>query len=86
LPALPSAWPNGSVSGLMAQEAFEVTIHWDQNTLTEATIKSKQGAACSVKNSQLTGNVTVTSVSNNQQLSYATIGDTIGFNTTTGES
>ncbi len=49
LPALPDAWPEGSVSGLCARGSFEVAEYWSEGKLTWATIKSNSGGLCNVR-------------------------------------
>ena len=45
LPALPTAWANGKVSGLCARGGYEVGMTWHDGTLTEVTIKAQKSGS-----------------------------------------
>ena len=50
LPAISKEWANGSVSGLLAEGGFEVSMSWKDRKVTRAEIMSKNGGPCTVQN------------------------------------
>jgi alpha-L-fucosidase 2 len=49
LPALPKAWPNGSLKGFCARGGFIVDIEWQNGELLDGSILSKSGNPCQIK-------------------------------------
>ena len=54
LPALPDAWPTGSVKGLRARGGFTVDIAWEEGTLTELTVVSDKGNPLTIRYAEKT--------------------------------
>lgn len=48
LPALPTAWRKGKITGLIARGNFTVDIEWNNGKLTEAKITSNMGGKCKI--------------------------------------
>ncbi|MCA8974824.1 MAG: glycoside hydrolase family 95 protein [Planctomycetes bacterium] len=49
LPALPAAWPDGTVAGLCARGGFVIDIEWRGGRLQRAVVRSRRGKPLSVR-------------------------------------
>jgi alpha-L-fucosidase 2 len=58
LPALPNAWREGSVHGLRARGALEVSMSWKEGAIDSATVRALRGGHhvfCAPKGQRITG-------------------------------
>lgn len=46
LPALPDAWPSGSIKGIKARGNFEISLSWKNGKISDGTIVSNLGNDC----------------------------------------
>ena len=49
LPALPRAWPSGSISGLRARGGFGVDLEWTAGRLTRAELRATTDSTCRLR-------------------------------------
>ena len=64
LPALPKAWPSGSVTGLRARGGVEVALSWKNGSLTEAVLKTNAAGPVTVRLGSVTANIPATASGN----------------------
>ena len=61
LPALPSVWPKGSITGLCARGGFEIDLAWNDGKLTQVKIHSTGGHVATVRYGNLTTKINLKS-------------------------
>lgn len=81
LPALPDAWAQGNINGIVAKGNFTVGIKWDNGTLTSATLVSNIGGTCTVR-----ANEPFTIEALNLKSEKSTIGYTLTFESKKGSN
>lgn len=86
LPALPAAWEEGMVKGLMARAGFRVDLAWKHHRATEATITSHQGGRCALRLMPGQARPTITTSSGKTVITAEISPEVIAFDTTAGTS
>lgn len=85
LAALPDAWADGSVDGLIARGNFEVSMKWEDKQITEARILSNNGGKVTVQADNLALGTVVDEDGNVLDIE-AVSADRISFDTEAGKT
>ncbi|SDL92615.1 alpha-L-fucosidase 2 [Nonomuraea jiangxiensis] len=85
LPALPSAWPTGSVTGLRARGDVTVDTTWRSGAAETITLRTGKSAPIKVRTAAATGAYHVRDESGATVTATRT-GDTLGWNATVGKT
>ena len=85
LPALPTEWAEGSVTGLMARGDFEIGMEWAENTADKFTVSSNNGGTFTGKYDGIAGAKIVDSKGQLVQANQLSL-DEISFDTVKGET
>ncbi len=80
LPALPTAWKDGTVKGLVARGNFVVNINWQAGKINTATIQSRKGGTCTIRTNQ-----PIVIKGMNIKSTVSTIGYLLSFKTVAGK-
>ncbi|WP_436494327.1 glycosyl hydrolase family 95 catalytic domain-containing protein [Actinokineospora sp. HUAS TT18] len=84
LPAKPSAWPTGSVTGLKARGNVTVDANWAANGATDFTLTPANAGTLNVRNPMFTGTYTLTDLTTGQAVTPTRSGDRITFTAVAG--
>ncbi|MBN1768228.1 MAG: glycoside hydrolase family 95 protein [Prolixibacteraceae bacterium] len=60
LPALPDAWPSGTVKGICARGGFEISMKWLNGQLSSVEVLSEYGGKCKLNYNKKTTNLNTT--------------------------
>jgi len=84
LPAMPTAWANGSISGLCARGGFVVDMKWNNAILFEADVLSRLGYNCVLKSPIFKGKFSIIDTKTGLPVEYTRSANGLSFKTVAG--
>ncbi len=85
LPALPTAWSTGYVSGIRARGAYEVDMEWADKTLNTAKVTPDESGECKVRYSLFDEKKVIVKL-DGANVAYVKDGETIKFDAQAGKT